>query len=78
MANDVLLPKILNEGYCCLYGYVKLCQARNQTVKDMAEFLNVSPHLIWRQIRLIKQGTQKCQGISQCDKALIEEISLMK
>jgi hypothetical protein len=78
MTKVALLPKILSEEYCCIYGYISLCQARGQTVKSMALYLGVSKDSIWRKQREIKTGTRACQKTEDCLKPVIQTLQKEK
>lgn len=69
-----LVARIHSEGYCCLAGYLQLCQARGEKPADMAEFIGVSPDAIWHHYRRLKQGAVSCQEKSDCLKTIIEAI----
>jgi hypothetical protein len=75
MTKVALLPKILSEEYCCIYGYISLCQARGQTAKSMASYLGVSKDSIWRKQREMKNGTRRCQKTNECMKELVQQIT---
>lgn len=74
MAKVQLLPKILSEEYCCIYGYISLCQARGQTAKSMALYLGVSKDSIWRKQREMRAGTRICQKTKDCLTETIKQI----
>lgn len=74
MTKVALLPKILSEEYCCIYGYISLCQARGQTAKSMALYLGVSKDSIWRKQREMRAGTRICQKTADCLQGLIESL----
>lgn len=75
MANQKrLLPKIASEGYCCEYGYLKLCRARGETRREMAGFLGVKFRLIKHWYSLLKKGKVECQCYSDCLRPVIEDI----
>jgi len=72
MPGNIVLRKILNEGYCCYHGYLGLCQARGENLHGMQQFLgvtNLKYHL--KQFRL---GNRKCQNHPDCMLPIIEEI----
>ena len=75
MANHKrLLPKIASEGYCCEYGYLKLCRARGETRREMAGFLGVKFRLIKHWYSLLKKGKVECQCYSDCLLPIVEDI----
>ena len=55
MPNDVLRGKILNEGYCCINGYLRLCKARGENATAMAKNLNISPAIVQYHFRAYKK-----------------------
>lgn len=69
-----LESKALAEGYCCIFGYLRLCKARNERVKDMAKFINMGPNVIWRHYRLLKAGEHMCKTRSDCLNGVIQTI----
>lgn len=38
MSNHKLLPTILEEGYCCLYGFLAIERERGQTPQSLAQY----------------------------------------
>lgn len=77
MSKAQLRPKILNEGYCCIYGYLNLCKARGETIKSMAAFLGVNKSVLWDCTR--KKGKKHvCQQTSECLQPIILEIQKEK
>lgn len=73
-----LVARIHSEGYCCLNGYLGLCQARGEKPADMAEFIGVSPDTIWHHYRRLKQGKVTCQTRSDCLTPIIEVVQKEK
>lgn len=69
-----LMPKVASEGYCCINGYLRLCRARGETKKSMAEFLGISFWTIKYNYRCLKRGEHKCQNYSDCLSPVIEDI----
>lgn len=76
--NELLKPKILREGYCCMHGYLELCKARGETVITMAVNLELHPkgqerktrELIWREYR----KNPHCCGFKDCLQPVIQEL----
>ena len=66
MANNSLLPAILDEGYCCVHGYIRLCKARGETRKGMAEFIGVPIRTVASNIYEYGCGNRPCQEHSDC------------
>jgi len=69
-----LAAKVASEGYCCVHGYLRLCRARGESPKDMAENIGNSPHTIWYNYRKLAAGTLHCQNQSDCMLPIIKEI----
>jgi len=69
-----LLDLIYSEGYCCLHGYLRLCRARDEAVKDMAENIGLSKLALWYHYRELKQNRRPCMQKSDCLLPIIEEI----
>jgi len=69
-----LAAKVASEEYCCVHGYLRLCKARGETPKSMAENLGVSPHTIWYNYRKLFAGNLTCAHHSDCMLPTIEEI----
>lgn len=67
-------PKVFSEGYCCLYGYLRLCRARGETRKTMSEFSGLSPETIKNHYRRLRRGEHTCQKYSECLLPVIEDI----
>jgi len=74
MANNILLGKIANEGYCCIRGYLDLCATRKERVVDMAKFLDIMPSVVWFHRRKLASGECLCQKQKDCMQPLIKEI----
>jgi len=77
-ASYRLIAKAYSEEYCCLRGYLGLCQARGETPKQMAKFIGVSPHTIWYHYRRLEAGKIECQNQPYCLIPIIEEIKAEK
>lgn len=73
-----IFPKLISEGYCCPYGYLKLCRARGETKASMAKWLGVPFYTMKNAFRALKRGEHVCLGYSGCMKPLIEEIEREK
>lgn len=75
-----LKSKIYSEGYCCLYGYLALCQARGETVENMAKNIGMSKDIIWYHLRKFKDeavpNPPKCMRIKDCLDPVIQELIL--
>jgi len=69
-----LLDLIYSEGYCCLHGYLRLCKARNETVKDMAENIGLSKLALWYHYREYAQNRRPCTKKPDCMLPIILEI----
>lgn len=69
-----IFPKIANEGYCCIYGYLKLCRARGETKASMAKWLGISFWTLRDNFRALKRGEHTCQKYSDCLSPIIEDI----
>jgi hypothetical protein len=67
-------PKAFSEGYCCLWGYLKLCRARGETRKSMSEFSGLSVETIKNHYRRLKRGEHSCQEYPDCLRPVIEDI----
>lgn len=63
-----LIAKVNSEGYCCLNAYLRLCRARDETVKEMAKNINISPDALWYHYRKLDSTTRGpvCQRFSEC------------
>lgn len=73
--RDVLLGKIYSEGYCCMWGYLTFCRAKDQGTRSMAEWQNVSIDAIRHHYRKLGRGEYTCQNTSDCIKPDIDTIS---
>ena len=73
-----LLNAVYSEGYCCLHGYLELCKARGEKVKDMAPNIGFTKLALWYHYRELKNGRRPCAGHCDCMKSLIEEIKQEK
>lgn len=73
-----LAAKIHSEGYCCINGYLRLCQARNESVPAMARFIEISPDTLWYHYRQLEQGKNKCMNWSTCLTPIITELEAIK
>jgi len=78
MANEKLQMKIYNEGYCCPYGYLRLCRARGQTNGSIAKYQNLSIKIIQYNYRKVLSGGHKCQNLQDCLLPDIETIEKEK
>jgi hypothetical protein len=68
------MPKVASEGYCCIYGYLKLCRARGETKKAMAEWSGIAFDTLKNHYRRLKKGEHQCQHYSECLRPVIEDI----
>ena len=66
--------KVFGEGYCCLHGYLRLCQARGETRKGMAKNIKMSHWAISYNLRALAQGKRPCQVHSDCMIPIIQEV----
>lgn len=78
MPNEVLFKRIVNEGYCCIKGYLHLCKARGETPKSMGKFLQMSPGVIRYHYRLDKANPYKCQNHPECLQGVVSELKTEK
>lgn len=71
-----LIARVANEGYCCPHGYLRLCKARGEKVKDMAKNIGMSPDTIWYHYRKMDKevGAPVCQRYSDCMNEVITRI----
>jgi hypothetical protein len=76
--NNTLAPKVFSEGYCCMHGYLRLCKARGEKIKDMAEYISVSASTLDHNYRMFNKGERSCKNYSDCMKPIIEEIEREK
>ena len=65
-----LIAKVASEGYCCIHGYLRLCKARDETPKAMAENIGMSPDTIWYHYR----NPPACQKQMTCMAPIIQII----
>ncbi len=68
-----LIAKVTSEGYCCIPGYLRLCQVRGEKVPDMADNLNVSPDTIWYHIR----KKEACKRYAACMQDEIDKVMML-
>lgn len=78
MANDTLRAKVLSEGYCCMYGYIRLCHARKELSEGMAKNLNAPARTIRYNEQLYRQGRHVCQCQKDCMKPQIEAVEALQ
>lgn len=71
-----VLAGVLSEGYCCIYGYLRLCKARGEKPEQMAENLGVTKKPIYRFYKLMEEPNSRitCQRWKSCMKADIEAV----
>lgn len=75
--SEWLVARVINEGYCCVNAYLRLCKARGESVEAMAKNIGMSPDTIWYHYRKIKNGdltAPKCRRFSDCMNSVIKEI----
>jgi hypothetical protein len=72
--QDKLAAKVSSEGYCCLHGYLRLCRARGENPRNMAEFMGLHRYTLYYHLRALKKGERPCQKYSSCMLPIIEEI----
>lgn len=70
-----LIAKVVNEGYCCINAYLRLCHARGESVKDMAANIGISPDAIWYHYRKMKNlNGPTCRRFLDCMDGIVKEI----
>lgn len=76
MSNNHLVPLVASEGYCCLYGYLKLCRERGEKPKDMAKNMGVAHSTIVYNYGKIADGRKShtCRKLPECLMPTILEI----
>lgn len=67
-------PKIASEGYCCIWGYLKLCRARGETKKSMSEWSGMNFWTIKDHYRRLVKGQHQCMNYSDCLRSVIEDV----
>lgn len=72
--SKALLPKIAAEGYCCVNGYLRLCQARGESRKSMCENLALSRDTLSHNYQMLAKGKRPCMKFSDCMEPIIREI----
>ena len=73
--SNWLTAKVVSEGYCCLHGYLRLCKARDEKVRDMAKNINISPDALWYHYRNTRHNCGPvCQRFSDCMGSVIQII----
>lgn len=72
MSNIILETLVAEEGYCCMYGYLKLCKARGQKPDDMAKHMGVAGSTIRYHYTKIFEDKKnhRCKGGGDCMKPL--------
>jgi hypothetical protein len=78
MTFHTLLPKIALEGYCCVNGYLRLCRARGESLKSMAENISIPYQTLWYNYGQLEKGNRPCKQYSDCMGPIIEEIEKEK
>ena len=74
MPNTVLYKKILDEGYCCIHGYLTLCKARGEKTKNMAKFIGVAQTTVEYNLQQQAKNKRPCQGAKDCLLPIVAEI----
>ncbi len=69
-----LLPFVASEGYCCIHGYLRLCKARNEQQKEMADNAGLSLRTIKYAYQHLREGRHECQRYSDCLSPIIKDI----
>jgi hypothetical protein len=69
-----MMPKVASEGYCCIFGYLRLCRARGETKKSMSEWSGISFETLKNHYRRLKRGEHSCQKYSDCLLPVVEDI----
>jgi len=72
--RKVLAPKVYEEGYCCLYGYLTLCKARGESRKDMAFFLSIPKYVVRDGYNSLHKGVHRCLKGEGCLEKVIQEL----
>jgi len=72
--SKAILPKIAAEGYCCVRGYLRLCEARGEKRKDMCNHLALVPDTLAYNYQMLAKGKRICMHYSDCMEPIIEEI----
>lgn len=72
--NKVLFPKIAAEGYCCVGGYLRLCEARGESRKAMCENLGLNHKTLAHHYQKLAKGGHQCQKYSECLEPIIAEL----
>lgn len=65
--------KLASEGYCCVYGYLKLGQSQGLTPVEMMAPLGFSRLTFYHHARKLANGQYTCRNRSDCLKACFEE-----
>lgn len=68
MSNIILGKLILEEGYCCMYGYLRLCKHRGEHPSDMALYMGVASSTVRYHYTKIYEDRKnhRCQGEYGC------------
>lgn len=74
--NHNIHAKIASEGYCCIWGYLKLCEVRGQKPSDMMPFLGLSRLTFYHHKRKLDNGVYSCERKPDCLREAIEQISI--
>ena len=69
-----LQEKVYSEGYCCMYGYLTLCEARGETPVGMGKNIDAKPHTIRHHYRCLRKGERTCDKKPDCMSPIIEAI----
>lgn len=60
--------KLVEEDYCCLYGYLALCRARGERTLDMAKNLGVPSRTIRYHYTILDRSPQRRDCAHRCQK----------
>lgn len=68
--NVILEPLIDSEGYCCMYGYLKLCKHRGERPDEMAAHMGVAGSTIRYHYTMlsINKKNHRCENGEGCMK----------
>jgi len=73
--NHNLRAKTISEGYCCVWGFLALCRARNQSPASMMQHLGLSRLTFYYHDRKAQKGGYSCENRADCLKPVIGEIT---
>lgn len=63
MSNNKLLPTIVAEGYCCLYGFLAIEAVRGQTPNTLSAYWGFEPANFRHHYKCLKDGkrSHRCE-----------------